>query len=333
MTRQDNAYYIPAAIFLGIAINTGTSIAHLLIKKAKNRGMVWMLSLSTLVFITLFIFSQFLKVDFYASPYIVSSWYPGFLAACDFLLTYFCYIGVTITLMYNTVWYYKKDRTVIIGMYILAFFVLAIKGADTGFGLAMSVDLFNNKYLAIENHPLYQTTKTVYAIGTVANLVFTTLGCFGCLLAMTNDQVNESGRFSRALIKNDGHRFVIVPLIYTFIAAFALYGIIRDHTYITNVGTYLHPWAVSLELLALLDQPLIKLSQEEENFFKMTLETSPKRSPPKIPFASVTGSGSNDSDMSVTIPKYYNQPKTQKTAKPYTLKRTGSSVPSAEIIL
>jgi hypothetical protein len=255
MQRQANAYVIPAAVILGLALHNCCSSAYLLARKSHSagQGWIWILSVITLLFIFGFITVQFMILDFITSPYQVSPSFPGLVQLLNYAFHLLSTIGISVVFMMRLSVFYDAKSKLMMVMGFLCLLVIASKIAGDGVGIKVSLSIMKNEYLRYNQHPLYPLGELILGLGAIADLLFDSLGSLGFLFALNQTKSNK--RFiSDILLDHDGYRFVMIAVLHALITSFMLYSTMNNnvHTFITHTGLYIPSWVYALEMHAFL---------------------------------------------------------------------------------
>jgi hypothetical protein len=157
MSREDTAYFTPAAIFLGLGFHDAVSSVYLLLSKAGGASgtPIWRVAWIVWFLLVGFMLCQFIALDFQSVPYPVPNWWPGLIQILNYGFNLLVTIGVGVMLLMRIRVFYGKRSISYIAMVVMFLGVLVFKGLGDGYGILVSYHVMTNQYLVYTEDPLY----------------------------------------------------------------------------------------------------------------------------------------------------------------------------------
>ncbi|KAJ3306375.1 hypothetical protein HDV03_005342 [Kappamyces sp. JEL0829] len=248
--RADTAFLLPSGLAIGLGLYEVVTCVFLLANVPNKRTVIFFLSCMTLFFIFGICLTDFLFLDYSASPYMVPNWYLGTIGMACYLVNSLSTIGITILFLYRIKTFYGFSSNVFRSLAVLGLLVVLTKGSgDLIMGKTMydfSRDIKNVTTL----NPLYKPGAFVLAAATALEALFTTCGSVSFLLYLTNMGSAETGGWNEVreqVFKKEGVRLTILSATHLIIAYFGIWVAIQDG-YVAHVGFFLPAFAYALEM-------------------------------------------------------------------------------------
>ncbi|KAJ3306376.1 hypothetical protein HDV03_005343 [Kappamyces sp. JEL0829] len=254
MSRNPNtAYFLPAGIVLGFGLYSTFQCALLLAGVPNKATAIWRMSTLTCVLLSLICLSDFIFLDYSASPYSAPTWYIAGVSLFGYAINWVATISIAILFVMRIKIFYGFRSTVFRTMMLLAFLLFALKLGGDGILVKVSFESANGTYLNPNDNPWYHWGIFIFAFASIAECLFTAIGSISFLLHLT--KFGSEGGWSELrnqVFKKEGVRLTLIVCCHLLLAYFAVLVAFADN-YVAHVGFFLPSFAYALELYTFLD--------------------------------------------------------------------------------
>ena len=236
--RNHDSYVSLAGILLGAALPELISTLVVLLGRAESyKTTMWILSFYSATMLLIYMISQFLVLDFVASPYKVPEHFLGIMLMANYGFNLLVSVGISILFAYRIALFHGKRSAIALVFYGFCGLVICGKAIANAIGFKIGIDTYNLVYgLDYRSNPLYNLVPIGMSVAMSVEAVYSTVGSLVFLSFVTGkSNLKELGKADSAVIRRESFRIKLIALT-NFLNLLLAVWVAFDDNFISHVA-------------------------------------------------------------------------------------------------